>query len=227
MRRVKPVPKKPKELRRVSFFPMLKQSIFLNDLNLVQMLARTPNRGLNYKVWRHCWPQNIHYLITKTEFNVEFLVKQQNHITGDIWGIRYENGSLIVIGIGEEVTGIYERIIGAHKDRTWSALAPDITIRTDNGLEYNPRELDDLIQKKKQMLMERKKELLKLVPDYKEIELYKKEKKKIKLKKPRFKPVKSKKEKEKEEKKAKKEEKDVGKGEGEVRKVKTKRKEQT
>eukprot|EP00826_Nyctotherus_ovalis_P063599 TRINITY_DN932_c0_g6_i1.p2 TRINITY_DN932_c0_g6~~TRINITY_DN932_c0_g6_i1.p2 ORF type:complete len:102 (+),score=8.97 TRINITY_DN932_c0_g6_i1:85-390(+) len=63
-------PRKLKGFRRVGFKQLFKQAVFTLEPNLVEMLGQTPNKGLHYKVWRHCWPENIHYLITKTDFDV-------------------------------------------------------------------------------------------------------------------------------------------------------------
>ncbi len=59
-----------KGYRRLSFKNLFKKAVFLQDPNLVQQLGMTPNRGLNYMVWRNCWPPNTHYQICKTNFVV-------------------------------------------------------------------------------------------------------------------------------------------------------------
>ena len=88
--------------------------------------------------------------------------------------------------IGKESTGTYEKLRGTLKHGAWKILAPDIDVETDNGVKYNPREMEDLIKNKSGFLQERRKELKKLVPGYKEPKLFIKRKKKLRVKKPKY-----------------------------------------
>lgn len=95
LRKILAARRRPKGFKRVSFLTLFKASVFHRDPNLIDMLFRTPNRGVNYKVWRHTWPENMHYLIVKTDFHVFFIYKMlKNHKNGTIYGIKYENGIL-------------------------------------------------------------------------------------------------------------------------------------
>ena len=62
--------KRPKGLKRVSFMPLLRTSLYNKNLSLLKLLSRTPSKGLNYTVWRHNWPPNTHYVVSKTHFFV-------------------------------------------------------------------------------------------------------------------------------------------------------------
>ena len=78
-------------------------------------------------------------------------------------------------------------------------------METDNGVQYNLREMEDLIQAKTDFMSERRSELIKLVPTYKEVPVFKKKKRPIRIRRPLFqaarpKAKKTEKEKEKEEK---------------------------
>ena len=132
----------------------------------------------------------------------------QNHRRGHLWGIKIEDGNLSVIRrIGKEVSGLYEKLQGSLKTGTWSCLAPDLDVTTENGVTYNLQEMEDLIRAKEELLKERKNELIKLVPDYKETPLYIKKKKPLRLRRPRFQAVRPKPKKTEKEKEAGKEDK--------------------
>jgi len=101
-----------------------------------------------------------------------------------------------------ETTGLYEKIPGIKKDRTWRFLPPDMNFETDNGVQYNLREINDLIQEKKEFMAERKKELKVLIPEYKPTHVFTRKKRAIRIRRPRLQAkrgnIKGKKEKEKE-----------------------------
>ena len=62
-----------KGIKRVSFMSLFKTSVFLKEPNLVQLLGRMPNKGMNSKIWRHTWPPNMFYEIHKAIFYVSFV----------------------------------------------------------------------------------------------------------------------------------------------------------
>ncbi len=79
-----------------------------------------------------------------------------------------------------------EKLRGVKKDGTWDYLAPDVMTKTDNGVEYNLREMQDLINEKRRFLAERFAELKKIEPAHKEPRIYSKHKRRFRLRRPTF-----------------------------------------
>ena len=62
--------KKIRRVRIITYKKIFKEIVFMKNPNLVQLLGKTPNKGIDYLAWRPTWPPNIHYQISKTQFFV-------------------------------------------------------------------------------------------------------------------------------------------------------------
>jgi hypothetical protein len=107
-----------------------------NKKNLAELLSVYPNYGVGFKVF---------YKDEKNEYYVIDRVIPKSSRNAIMYGILFKNGQMI---------NRVQRIRYHLKENIWNYI-PDSTCKTDNGLEYDIKETEELIKAKRQMFEER------------------------------------------------------------------------
>jgi hypothetical protein len=104
--------------------------------NLAELLSLYPNYGLGFKVF------------LKSEKNDYFIIDRvcpKSNRFAKFYGILYQNGQIV---------NRIEKLRYVLKDKAWNYL-PDSKCQTENGLNYDIKQTEELIKMKRTLLEER------------------------------------------------------------------------
>ena len=107
--------------------------------NLPELLSLFPNYGLGFKVFFKSDNEKEQYIIDK--------VNPINHRHADFYGLKYNSNTLV----GNKI----EKLKNTLKKGIWNFTIQPGKFVTDNGVEYDIKKTEELIEKKRLFLLSR------------------------------------------------------------------------